>query len=69
MSRRATIVLRSGKTYVADTVAFSGRRLTMIARLRVRNHSGERFYATKEMEVPLGRVKAILWHKEEAHAS
>ncbi|MFZ2049890.1 MAG: hypothetical protein WAU69_03020 [Solirubrobacteraceae bacterium] len=68
MSRRATVVLRDGKTYVADAITFSGRRLTMTARLRVRNRSGERYYPTKELMVPLGRVKAILWHKEEGHA-
>ncbi len=64
-ARRATIRLRDGRIYIADRVDLSGRRLTFTGRLRVRDLSGERYYATNTRTVALGHVRAIDWHRAE----
>lgn len=63
-SRRATITTRDGRTYVADRVELHDRKVTFTGRLRVRDLSGERFYATRERTIRLAEVKAIDWHRD-----
>lgn len=64
-SRRATITTRDGRTYVADRVDLRDRKVvTFTGRLRVRDLTGERFYATRERTIRLAEVKAIDWHRQ-----
>lgn len=63
---RATITLTSGATYVADTARWSGWTLIFTGRRRVRNLSGERYYATREYRVPRSRIRRLDWHREAA---
>lgn len=62
--RRATVTLKDGRVYVADRATYVGRRLRVKGRRRVSNLSGERFYGTRELVVPLSRVKRIDWHRD-----
>lgn len=62
--RRATLTLKSGKTYVCDSLEWHGHRLHIVGRLRVANLSGTRFYATRAMTFARSQVERIDWHRE-----
>ncbi len=64
--RRATITLKDGRVYVADRVELASGQVMFTGRLRIRDLSGERFYATRERTIRLAEVKAIDWHKDRA---
>lgn len=59
---RATIVLKDHRVYVCDETTVEGSRVTFKGRLRVRDLSGERYYATRTQTVPLSRVRSVCWH-------
>ena len=65
-NRRATITLKDGRIYVADRVEFASRQVMFTGRLRIRDLSGERFYATRERTIRLAEINAIDWHRKRA---